>query len=171
MKIAVVGAGIFGVSTALELSRAGYEVDLLEQYDDILQAASGINQYRLHRGYHYPRSPETIKESYEAEPLFLDEYGAAVNKTNRHYYCLAKEGSLVDCEQFLNLCRQYDLENKICRPQLVDHTHLQLTVKVREYLIDITALRRLCWKKLRQSRVRVLLGTEAGRARRLLITS
>ena len=28
--------------------------------DDIMKAASGINQYRIHRGYHYPRSFETI---------------------------------------------------------------------------------------------------------------
>ncbi len=58
-KIAVVGAGIFGITTALKLSEK-HEVDLYEANSDIMQAASAINQFRLHRGYHYPRSPQTI---------------------------------------------------------------------------------------------------------------
>ena len=56
MRIAVVGGGIFGVSAAVKLARAGHQADLFEKQRDILCAASGINQYRIHRGYHYPRN-------------------------------------------------------------------------------------------------------------------
>ena len=58
MKIAVIGGGIFGVTIASKLAKSN-SVDLYEQENDILKSASGINQYRLHRGYHYPRSSST----------------------------------------------------------------------------------------------------------------
>ena len=58
-RVAVVGGGIFGCTTAWKLAKNGYEVDLFEKNDDIITQASSINQYRLHRGYHYPRSKET----------------------------------------------------------------------------------------------------------------
>ena len=48
MKIAVIGGGIFGVTTALILS-ANHSVELFEKNSDILKAASGSNQYRVHR--------------------------------------------------------------------------------------------------------------------------
>ena len=59
MKIAVVGAGIFGVTIALKLDKF-HDVTLYESSRDIMTAASRTNQLRLHRGYHYPRSPETV---------------------------------------------------------------------------------------------------------------
>jgi len=69
MKIAIIGGGIFGVTTAIRLSR-NHDVDLFEQNSDILQSASGINQYRLHRGYHYPRSTDTAISAKNSE-LFI----------------------------------------------------------------------------------------------------
>ena len=72
-NIAVVGGGIFGVTTAVKLAKSGHKVDLFEKENDILQAASGINQYRLHRGHHYPRSKETTLSSLNTEPKFRKE--------------------------------------------------------------------------------------------------
>src|SRR6185369_6136850 len=101
MKIAVVGAGIFGTSTAIALAKNGYEIDLFEKESDILRAASGINQFRLHRGYHYPRSLETASSSRSAEASFLSEYEKAVSSDFEHYYCIAREGSKIYAKDFL----------------------------------------------------------------------
>ena len=60
-RCAVVGGGIYGVTVATKLKVSGYDVHLYEAENDILNRASGINQYRIHRGYHYPRSMETIE--------------------------------------------------------------------------------------------------------------
>ena len=92
MKIAVIGAGLFGATVAIKLADNGFEVDLFEKENDILQAASGINQYRLHRGYHYPRSKETGKSSREAHPLFNEHYGEAVIDGHSHYYWPCRHG-------------------------------------------------------------------------------
>ena len=77
MKIAVIGGGIFGVTTAIKLAN-NHDVDLYEKNSDILQNASGINQYRLHRGYHYPRSKDTAFSSLQSEMLFKKEFSEAI---------------------------------------------------------------------------------------------
>ena len=50
-KIAVAGAGIYGATTALRLAARGHRVTLFDPLG-IMQAASAINQYRVHSGYH-----------------------------------------------------------------------------------------------------------------------
>ena len=47
-------------------------VELFEKNNDILKAASGSNQYRVHRGYHYPRSKETVLEIMKSENSFKE---------------------------------------------------------------------------------------------------
>ena len=69
MKIAVIGGGIFGITTAFTLGEE-YDVELFEKNNDLLKAASGSNQYRVHRGYHYPRSIKTVLEIMKSENSF-----------------------------------------------------------------------------------------------------
>ena len=61
MKIAIIGAGFFGATAALKLSKY-HDVDLFEKKKDILNGASKINQFRFHLGFHYPRSKKTLNE-------------------------------------------------------------------------------------------------------------
>ncbi len=161
MKIAVVGAGIFGISVALRLSRAGYDVDLIEKNSDILQAASGINQYRLHRGYHYPRSFETSQSASAAEAHFRAEYGEAVVDHNNHYYGIAREGSKVSAQEFQDFCRRCDLEFEKVSLPLLDEDEFQLIVKVRESLFDPGALYKICRDKLHNSSIKLKLNMTA----------
>jgi L-2-hydroxyglutarate oxidase LhgO len=60
--VTVTGGGIFGCTTALELSAKGFDVNLFELNDDILKGASKNNFNRVHLGYHYPRDLETAPE-------------------------------------------------------------------------------------------------------------
>lgn len=160
MKIAVVGAGIFGISVSVKLSQAGCSVDLYESNGEILSAASGINQYRLHRGYHYPRSKSTALSSKYSEDSFKEEYGEAVINYNEHYYAIAKEGSRVTGEQFLNFCKECDLEHE--QVSLDDHVHperIDLTIKGVESLMDPIKLKEIASKKLKDSKVNLILNT------------
>lgn len=160
-SIAVVGGGIFGVTTAVKLAKNGHSVDLFEKEKDILQAASGINQYRLHRGHHYPRSKDTTLSSLNTEPKFRKEYAEAVIDDNDHYYCIAKEKSLTSADDYLKFCKEHKLEHVIDHPEIVHKNKIELAVKVRESLMDPGRLRTLCWKKLKDSGVKVFLKTEA----------
>lgn len=92
MRVAVVGGGLFGCTVAIHAKRAGHEVHLFEIGHDIMQGASGRNYFRLHRGYHYPRSPETGYESLAAEESFCSEYGQAVIEGGQQLYGVVQGG-------------------------------------------------------------------------------
>ena len=158
MKIAVVGAGIFGVTAAVKLSEVGHQVTLYEKNGEILAAASGINQYRLHRGYHYPRSKSTALSSKYAEESFRREYGLAVIDHNEHYYSIAKEGSRVSGEEFLKFCKECELEHEeVSMDGHLHPDHIDLTIRGVEALLDPLKLRDIAKKKLKKSRVKLLL--------------
>ena len=64
MKIAIIGGGFYGVYLAYKLSKnKKIKVDLFEKNNLILKETAIRNQYRLHTGYHYPRSLETIQQT------------------------------------------------------------------------------------------------------------
>ena len=72
--VIVIGGGIFGCLTAIELSKKGLRVQLHEKNDQIMIGASLNNQNRLHLGYHYPRDLETASQcqkGFEAFSMYL----------------------------------------------------------------------------------------------------
>ena len=54
-RIAVLGAGIAGVCTALELTRGGCTVDLYDEHPAVLTQASRNNEGKVHLGLVYAR--------------------------------------------------------------------------------------------------------------------
>ena len=160
MKIAVVGGGIFGVTAAIELARRANKVDLFEQNDNILTAASGINQYRLHRGYHYPRSPQTASSCIATELSFRSAYSDAIIDNFEHTYCIAKNGSKTSANQFVAFCKELGLEYVPTQNKLVHGDAIELSIKAKEAVVDIEKLRSICWDNLRGSGVNVSLNTK-----------
>lgn len=156
MKIAVIGGGIFGVTTAIRLAE-NHSVDLFEKNSDILQSASGINQYRLHRGYHYPRSPDTALSSIKSEILFKNEFKESIIDTNDHYYCISKNDSFTSREQYLNFCTELNLDYEETSLDVIDNSNVSLTVRVKECLFDPNILKTICWKKLKSKGVNIFL--------------
>ena len=157
LRVAVVGAGIFGITCANELAHRGHRVTLFEAGSEILGAASGINQYRLHRGYHYPRSLETAQASRDAEASFRAVYGEAVVDGVDRHYAIAAEQSLTTGDQFVEFCEQLGLPYKLARPSFVAPDQVELSVQVSEGLLDLELLRWIAWERLRLSGVQVQL--------------
>ena len=153
---AVVGGGIYGVTVATKLKVSGYDVDLYESDDQILNRASGINQYRIHRGYHYPRSLETIESCKANEESFVKYYNQSiVNGDINHYYSIASDESFVTAQEYLTILDSAGLEWKI-----VDILpNCDLTIEVDEKLYDPNALRLICKKRLYGNGVDVYLST------------
>ena len=161
-NVNVVGGGIFGVTCAWILSKNGYFVNLYERTDDILKSASGINQYRLHRGYHYPRSHETAISSKEGQDGFLKYYGESILKEVENYYCIAKDKSLVDKDTYIKFLDDLQLEYKEVDTDLTNDEALQLCLEVKESLFDSNKLKEICWDLLGKYLVKVNLNTEFG---------
>jgi glycine/D-amino acid oxidase-like deaminating enzyme len=56
-RVAVLGAGMLGACTALELARRGQEVTLIDRAHDVMQRASRWNEGKIHLGFLYPADP------------------------------------------------------------------------------------------------------------------
>lgn len=160
-RIAVVGGGIFGVTCAVKLADCGHAVEVFEKHRDLLMGASGINQYRLHRGYHYPRSPETAVACREAEASFRQEYGEAVLDGGTHHYGIAKRNSLIQADRYMQFCDTLGLAYEREWTPLMRRDAIDLCLRVQEGLFDPDRLRAICWRNLRRAKVSVRLETAA----------
>ena len=159
MKIAVIGGGLFGCTSAIHLARAGCEVDLFEKNRHVMSGVSGSSYYRLHRGYHYPRSPETGMEGLAAEASFRAEYWPAVIDTGEQYYAIA-DTSKVSAHAFREHC--YNLDLMWWEHEPSEHVKgCEALFRVSEPRIDPEVLRTCVKTKLNQSGVNVHLETTA----------
>ena len=159
MKIAVIGGGIFGITTAITMSN-NHSVDLYEKNSDILQSASGSNQYRVHRGYHYPRSKDTVLGIMNSENSFQNLYGEAIESGYEHYYCISKHDSLTSPKEFLDFCNEFKLEFTESRISCVNNNAIEFCLQVKESLYDPQKLKKLSWDKLKNNNVNVHLNTK-----------
>ena len=63
-KIAIIGGGFYGSYLAYKLSfLKKFKIELFEKNNEILAETAIKNQYRLHTGFHYPRSEQTINQT------------------------------------------------------------------------------------------------------------
>ena len=155
-KVAIVGAGIYGTTAAIKLADKGYHVDLFEKYDNILSATSGINQYRVHRGYHYPRSKETILSCKDNESSFIKYYNAAIINDVEHYYSIATEDSFTTPRDYLHVLDDCRLQWEIVDPM----PNCDLTVKIKESLYAPDALRKICMDRIRACNINLFLNSK-----------
>ena len=160
MKIAVIGGGIFGVEIAIKLSK-NHNVELFEKNKDILNSASGINQFRLHRGYHYPRSDETVQSSLYSESKFRKEFQDAIIDNDEHYYCISKHDSFTNGNEYVEFCKTNKLEFSMCDLNLINKENIELCIKVKESVFDPVILKKICWEKLKENIVKVNLNTKS----------
>ncbi len=108
-----------------------------------MQAASAINACRVHAGYHYPRSPETIEEVKEANSEFLKEFAPAIVRNSCNYYAIPKVGSRTSAEAYERLMQQHGLAVRACRPDWLNFEFIEACYQVDEHLYNPNVLRRL----------------------------
>lgn len=135
---------MFGISAAIKLARNDVDVTVFEKADEILSAASGSNQWRLHRGYHYPKSDKTARLAKESEPKFRELFGEAVITEEDHYYAVADD-SWVPPEEYLDFCDRMELDYEETELSLVDDERIDLNLKVRENHVDRDRMVERCW--------------------------
>lgn len=156
-KALVVGAGVFGLTSAIALSHNGYDVVVREKEDDLMKGASSINQYRLHKGYHYPRSIETAQECQRGLQTFKRKYeSSVVNGNIQHLYSIASEDSLVSGDEYKNFLEKVGLEYYEREPM----PNCDLTIQANEELFSPEQLTLSLHKKLYSSGIKVYLNSE-----------
>ena len=154
-KVLVVGGGIFGTTASVALATSGFNVTLHEELDHLIMAASDINQYRLHRGYHYPRSKSTAQECLDGLKSFKRKYGASVvNDDINHFYAISSRDSLVSSEDYTKFLDEMGLEYNLHEPL----NGTDLTIEVEEELFDSDKLRVQVIQKMKGVGVKVVCG-------------
>ncbi|HYL86541.1 MAG TPA: FAD-dependent oxidoreductase [Candidatus Angelobacter sp.] len=151
-KIAVAGAGIYGATVAIRLAEQGHTVRLFDPLGAMC-AASAINQYRVHAGYHYPRSPETIQETLEARSEFIAAFAPAIVRNSRHYYAIPKEGSRTPPDLYEKVMKDHGLVLKPCRPEWMNFDFIDRCYEVAEHIYDPDVLRELVMSRIRALKI------------------
>jgi hypothetical protein len=153
-KINVIGGGIFGSQTAISLAKSGVNVTLYEKNNELISQASAINQYRVHRGYHYPRSAKTVAECQNAMPEFLKNFGQAIITDHTSHYAIASNKSKVNPEQYKNFLSDHCLPYE----EIQTLKNCKWTAKVDEYIFSPSILKQLINYRLHALGVDLKLG-------------
>jgi len=153
-KIAVAGAGIYGATAAIRLARQGHQVRLFDPLG-VMRAASAINQYRVHAGYHYPRSTETISEIAEARAEFTQTFTEAIVRNSRHFYAIPKEHSLTPPDLYERVMSKHGLPLRHCRPEWMNFDFIDRCYEVEENIYDPDVLRGLIEARLKAQGIRL----------------
>ncbi len=105
----IIGAGIYGLYSALFCGRRGEKVLVLEKDDEAFKRATFINQARVHMGYHYPRSYSTAIKSAGYFERFNKEYAFSELTEFDQIYATSTNFSWTNAEQFKKFCKDANI--------------------------------------------------------------
>ncbi|MBQ4430150.1 MAG: FAD-binding oxidoreductase [Synergistaceae bacterium] len=138
----IIGAGLYGLYSALLCGRKGENVLILEQDSEAFSRATYINQARVHMGYHYPRSLSTAMKSAHYFDRFVHDFGFACLTEFEQIYATSTRMSWTNAREFVKFCHAADIPceplmpDKYFRPGLCDGAFL-----TKEYTYDAHILR------------------------------
>lgn len=163
----VIGGGFYGLSVAWHLRRGlGLtSVAVVEKEPEFMTRASAVNQARVHRGYHYPRSILTAYRSNVNLPSFIDDYRDAIVDDFVHYYAVARTLSQTNGRQFEAFSRRIGAPIAQAPTHvraLFDPARIDGVFEVSEPAFDWRILRRVLLERISgDPGIRLIPGTEA----------
>jgi hypothetical protein len=160
-KIAIIGAGIFGIHAGLELSKY-FNVKIFERHSDIIPETTSQNMYRHHMGYHYPRSDETVNEIKLANASFVKEYEKCLVKDFPAYYSVSKVDSMSTKDDVLRFMDRNKLPYEIVDlpDWMINKDRVSLCFRTPESVYDPYLMRELLLQKIRNSKLNLFLNHE-----------
>lgn len=158
---AIIGAGIFGIELGLILAKRNLKIIILEKENNICMRASANNQARVHNGYHYPRSLETLIASHRHYDTFLREFKDCINSDFTNLYLVSKD-SLVSSKDFKTLCDNQGLYCKEMNSKYQDYFNFDLIDDVyltKEVVFDINKIRNKLLNQIQAAGIELRLNT------------
>jgi len=175
MKVGIIGGGVFGCCTALELAKSGHRVTVFERENNLFTGASTVNHLRHHYGFHYPRSNETVEEIKFARTRFENVFGESVSGYFPDYYGVAKEGSKTTPDDFIAFCDRMNLPYEVTWPgdDLMNRDKVAICIKTPERVYDPDILKGIILRNMKGLPITLKLnhkvvGGEKIRAERLV---
>jgi hypothetical protein len=147
----IFGSGIFGMYAALLLAKKKHQVALIDIEDSPFKRASYINQARIHKGYHYPRSITTAIRSTLNYERFCNDFSFAINNKFTKIYGISISDSLVSPTQFENFCDYIDIPLKSIKPGIYfNKNRVEAAFETDEFSFDSEKIRDWFLEQLKQ---------------------
>lgn len=146
----IIGAGLYGLYSALFCGEKGQTVLVLECDATPFRRATYINQARVHQGYHYPRSISTAMKSAGYFKRFNHDYEFCINREFEKIYATSSRYSWSDGEQFKKFCKAAEIPceelhvEQFFKADMCDGAFL-----TREYTYDAMILKEYFLEKLK----------------------
>ena len=138
----IIGAGLYGLYSALYSCKKGQSVIVLECDDAPFKRATYINQARVHQGYHYPRSISTALKSAGYFERFNKDFAFCINQEFDQIYATSSQYSWSDGKQFKDFCKAANIP---CEELHADNYFrdgmCDGVFRTREYTYDATILK------------------------------
>ena len=106
----IIGAGLYGLYSALFCGKNNEKVLVLEKEDAPFKRATYINQARVHMGYHYPRSYSTAIKSANYFERFNKDYDFSILSDFDQIYATSSKFSWTNAEQFKKFCKNANIK-------------------------------------------------------------
>jgi len=145
----ILGAGIYGLYSALYSAKKGEKVIVLEYDNDSFSRASYINQARVHNGYHYPRSISTALKSSNYFNRFSKDFSFAINKKFKKIYAISSNYSWTSGTQFELFCKNANIKCERAHPnKYFKHKKCDAVFETEEYAFDANKLKQYFLKEI-----------------------
>ena len=147
MKIAIIGGGFYGCYITKRINneiKGSVHINIFDRESELMSRAGIHNQCRLHLGYHYPRSPETIRQTIEGFYYFKEDFADNIFFPHTNLYAIRKDG-YVDFQQYLMAMDEFNLNYEMCDkfqiPYFKEIEKIDGVIKVGEGVIDLQKIR------------------------------
>jgi hypothetical protein len=147
MNIAIVGGGFFGCYLTKSINKRfgkKVQVSIFDSASQLMTKAASNNQCRLHLGFHYPRSLETIQQTMSGFTKFKNEFNKSIYFPNNNYYAVHKD-SMVNFDKYISTMSDCNLDFEIAdknKLNFFNNSHqIEGVIKVREGVIKLQNLR------------------------------
>jgi len=165
-NILIIGAGIHGVTLALELAKNN-NVVIVDTNKDILLGTSNCTHNRIHLGYHYPRSVETIHECKSGYDFFIKKYKDCLIFPD-FYYVIEKK-SKIDSKLFKKVMLKEGLSCNTSWPDqnFLNRIDIEDSFKVNEACINVPKFRKKIKKELKDLKVKIVLNFKIKKVKKI----
>ena len=157
MKIAIIGGGFYGCYFAKKLNekfKDKVKIEIFEKNNDLLNEAGKNNQYRLHKGFHYPRSASTIKQTIKGSKIFAKEFRNFIDIPEDNIYLIHKK-SKINFKNYLKIYNKFKIKYKVLDlkkiPYIKDCDEFQGAINTQEGVILIDKLLPFLKKKIKSN--------------------
>lgn len=157
----ILGAGMYGLYAASELSKLGFKTLVIEIDADAFERGSYINQARVHNGYHYPRSYATASKSAKYFERFVNDFGDCINQDFRKIYALASDYSWTNREQFIKFCNGLGVRcDEISKMKYFNKQSIKAAFDTLEYTFDAQLIKEKLLRQVKENDCDILFNTK-----------